>query len=321
MKFKTKSHRILSNVFILIILAFLIYVTKMLMLNNQVNLTNVTYLLLEIIPIALATTGISLVLYSYLEGKIKFGTNTLTEKDTTVDKLSIKIRDFEKQLNLIYTKKLNQGFSEEKTRNTIQEMINSLSSESIVTKIETEYGNEIVKQNNYNRITEELQGLERNISMYIARLNRGSSINLVIGGSTTIMAVIILGFFVFESDINYSKTTEVFAHYIPRISIAIFIEVFSFFFLKLYKTNLNDIKYFENERTNLNSKRLALKFAYLTDNKGAISITLKELSKTERNFKLSKDETTVNLEKLKLEKADETNLLNHLLNILKLKDK
>ena len=47
---------------------------------------------------------------------------------------------------------------------------------------------------------------------------------------------------------------------------AIFIEVFSFFFLKLYKSGLADILYYQNELTNLESKFLALELASLGRN-------------------------------------------------------
>jgi hypothetical protein len=121
--------------------------------------------------------------------------------------------------------------------------------------------------------------------------------------------------------LNFDDTKDVLAHYIPRISIAIFIEVFSFFFLKLYKANLSDIKYFENERTNINSKKLALMFAYLTDNKDSTKEILTVMANTERNFKLKKDESTTSLEKLRIEKSENENLINSLLGILKLKEK
>lgn len=316
-----KYNSVLGKVFILIVTALIIYVAKIIAVNYKTIFTKEVYIILEILPIALATIAISLVLFTYLEGRLPIFEEDKSLSNDNVDLFSNRLKEFERQLNLIDAKQLNNGFSEQKIQESIENILQNQAAENIIAKVESKFGNEIVKQKNYQRISEELNDLEWNISIYIARLNRGSSINLIIGVLTTIIAVIILGFFVFEKEIDYTNTSDVLAHYVPRISIAIFIEIFSFFFLKLYKTNLNDIKYFINERTNLSSKRIALKFAYVIEDKEAISQILNEFAKTERNFKLSKDETTVNLEKLKIKKSDELSLLNNILNVIKLKEK
>ncbi len=188
-------------------------------------------------------------------------------------------------------------------------------------RIKREFRSEIIKERNYELIQEELNELEKNVALYINKLSRGSSINLVIGVLTTFIAIVGLSVFMFENQIDFENTNKLLSHYIPRLSIVIFIEIFSFFFLKLYRNNLEDVKYFENERTNINSKKAALKFAYLTENTEVINEILLDLSKTERNFKLEKDETTVTLEKVRLENTQSSTNLQTLMSLLKLKDK
>ncbi|MBI5525005.1 MAG: hypothetical protein HY897_01580 [Deltaproteobacteria bacterium] len=41
------------------------------------------------------------------------------------------------------------------------------------------------------------------------------------------------------------------SHYVPRITTVTFIEVFAFFFLKLYRASLIEIKFYQNELTSL----------------------------------------------------------------------
>lgn len=90
--------------------------------------------------------------------------------------------------------------------------------------------------------------------------------------------------------------------FIPRLSVSIFIELFSFFFLRMYKRNLDEIKYLNNERTNIELKLIALESAILNkDDENTLGKILIELSKTERNFILKKGESTVEVEKEKLE--------------------
>jgi hypothetical protein len=94
---------------------------------------------------------------------------------------------------------------------------------------------------------------------------------------------------------------------IPRMMLVIFVEVFAYFFLRLYSAGLTDMKYFQNELTNIESKLVATEFA--TDNADALKISLEALAKTERNFILRKDETTVELERAKAESELTRNVL------------
>lgn len=80
--------------------------------------------------------------------------------------------------------------------------------------------------------------------------------------------------------------------------------------MRLYKNNLTDAKYFQNELTNLNAKTSALKIAHLLSNQQKIDDLLRELSLTERNFRLSKDESTEQIERIKIEKEFDSNLLS-----------
>lgn len=87
---------------------------------------------------------------------------------------------------------------------------------------------------------------------------------------------------------------------VPRISLVIFIEIFAYFFLKLYKEGLSDTKYFQNELTNVESKIIAIKYASKTNNE-ALKDAIQALSNTERNFVLEKGQSTVELQKSQTE--------------------
>jgi hypothetical protein len=86
--------------------------------------------------------------------------------------------------------------------------------------------------------------------------------------------------------------------------------VFAYFFLRLYKNGLEDIKYYQNEITNIDAKVTAL--SYISQNKNAAltKLVIESLAKTERNFRMKKGETTLGLERERLEK-------NELLDVVK----
>jgi hypothetical protein len=138
----------------------------------------------------------------------------------------------------------------------------------------------------------------------VSALTRRSNLNLIVGGFTTLLAVGLLIFIVVARPADPHLTIpELALHYLPRLSIAIFIEIFSFFFLRLYRAGLDEIKFFQNELTNVETKYAALEAALSYRDDGLARRVIGSLARTERNFVLSKGQSTVELERIKAEKT------------------
>ena len=101
------------------------------------------------------------------------------------------------------------------------------------------------------------------------------------------------------------------SHFVPRLTLVILIELFAYFFLSLYKASLAEIKYFQNELTNIESKELALQAALNSGEASMISDIVSKLALTERNHILSKDQTTVELERARLEKDSKSEIAKY----------
>ncbi len=123
----------------------------------------------------------------------------------------------------------------------------------------------------------------------IARLGFRANLNLAVGVSICLLGFVILGYFVF------SDTGTTIIEMIKRLSLVLFIEVFAYFFLNLYRAGLFDIKYFQNELTNAGFRLIAIDVAFAKGDSSTIKKLCDELSKTERNFLLKKNETTHDL--------------------------
>lgn len=151
------------------------------------------------------------------------------------------------------------------------------------------------------------------LSREIQDLRLRSSLNLALGMTITITGLVFLwrnSVLIETSDLfhpivnssaalaEHDKAIFIIA---TRLSIVLLIEVFAYFFLRLYKQAINEIKYMQNELTNIESKLAAVKFALLSGSKESIKASIIELSKTERNFILKKSQTSVELEKAKSE--------------------
>jgi len=144
------------------------------------------------------------------------------------------------------------------------------------------------------------QTLER-LKSETASLGRRGNLNLSLGIVTTIIGLSLLGFFVVETKIIPEDKLTFITSFIPRLSLVILIEVFAYFFLRLYKSTLSEIKYFQNEMTNIEAKYAAIQCAKFTDDKVAFSNAIAALTSTERNALLEKGQTTADIEMAKIE--------------------
>lgn len=165
-------------------------------------------------------------------------------------------------------------------------------------------------------IADTLLPLEINIETYIRKLGKNSIVNLIIGVLGTIISISVL--FISLLSNNRFETLELFMlNFIPKVSFVVFIQIFAFFFLRLYKGNLEDSKYFQNELTNIVAKSTAIQLAsHLGDNELSARL-VEDLSRTERNFRLAPGESLMNIEKAKLENEYNADIINALRDIIK----
>ncbi len=136
----------------------------------------------------------------------------------------------------------------------------------------------------------------------IQALGRRGNVNLALGVFTTVVGLILLTVFIFKNEQTTTEAIPYAVNFFPRLTLVIFIEIFAYFFLRLYKAGLSEIKYFQNELTNIESKQLALITALRCDSVNIISKVVETLAGTERNHILEKGQTTTEIAKIQLEK-------------------
>jgi hypothetical protein len=146
------------------------------------------------------------------------------------------------------------------------------------------------------------------------------NLNLSLGAVTTVIGLVLLGMGVF-SEVTTSKELWGFVtHFAPRLTLVVMIELFAYFFLSLYKASLQEIKYFQNELTNVEAKQIALRAALDFGDQSIVGSMVSALAATERNHVLSKDQTTVELEKAKIERDGRGDIAKYLSEFLQKKN-
>jgi hypothetical protein len=192
---------------------------------------------------------------------------------------------------------------------TIKSRIESEAADKIYEEIKLKV-TEIVTSDDRNkmisaRFSETLGRLQGEVTS----LSRRGNLNLALGIITTVIGLSILGYFVVQNTHQTIEPIGFMMGFLPRLSLVILIEVFAYFFLKLYKASLAEIKYFQNEMTNIEAKQASLMVAMSVSDDKTCAAVIKTLSATERNHILEKGQTTVELEKAKVDKEEITNII------------
>ena len=133
----------------------------------------------------------------------------------------------------------------------------------------------------------------RRINDELGSVGLRSNLNLVIGVVTTVGAVVLLAYMVLKAPPVFDSVTALLSHYIPRLTTIVFIELFSFFFLRLYRSGLGDMQYYQNQLTELARSEVALEAAMSTGELEVQKGVIVELSKVAPLGRGNPSETTL----------------------------
>lgn len=195
--------------------------------------------------------------------------------------------------------------NEDKQKELLDLFENEINSK--ITELEKviEVKNELINNPEKHRekqLIENFEKIRTRLTNEIESLSRRANLNLTIGISSSTLAIGFLFYSGWYLQIEYNeKWFNFITFFIPKFSLLVFLGTFSFYFLNLYKSNLNVIQNYQNELNNVDFKIISIISLLLSSHKEK-EIHLKELitniSNVEWNRVLKKDETTVELQKL-----------------------
>lgn len=192
---------------------------------------------------------------------------------------------------------------------------------SIINDIEQRHGNEFIKTKKIELVDNIFELIIEKLSNERQTLTLWTFINLFSGVFAAILGVYLLYGMVgiLNDHENPSEGIEfLIIIFASRLSIAVIIEIFAYFFLNLYRSGMQEIKYYQNEITNILSRQAGVRAAFMQENENAISNAIKQLIETERNFILKKGETTINLEQNRIDREADSQLASTIANAVKL---
>ncbi|MGC6653810.1 hypothetical protein [Pantoea sp. EEL5] len=151
----------------------------------------------------------------------------------------------------------------------------------------------------------------------IENLNRRGGVNLGIGSTIALSGILALAYFVYNAQNSIADGVNLLISFIPKLSFVLVIELFAYFFLKLYKNGFDEIKFYQNEITNIEMKVMGIKYMQGVQSDEVMKELSMHLMRTERNFILEKGQTTTSLEKDKLQESSDARIVTVFSEILK----
>jgi hypothetical protein len=150
----------------------------------------------------------------------------------------------------------------------------------IANQLQTQYAASSVESVRVAEIRRSFEASYERLKLELASLTRRSNLNLVIGVLTSSIAVALLAYMVLGTADPFSSLTALLSHYVPRVTVVLFIEVFSFFFLRLYRATLAEIRLYQQDITSLMLRQVALETVWSAADTNARATLAKELVAT-----------------------------------------
>lgn len=180
-----------------------------------------------------------------------------------------------------------------------------------IDEIRNAVGSEIEKIKSNDYVVEEFTRIRDNLVDY-RRSNRSQyTLNLGIGILLGASALLVAGYLLLDGDsrsflnndgeINVGKLIT---FYVPWITIIIVIEFLAMFFLRLYRENIQTERYLRDEITSIGNKIAGCHLAIAFDDGPTIKKVIDELVKSDRHQILAKGQTSVEVEKARLDKEN-----------------
>jgi hypothetical protein len=196
---------------------------------------------------------------------------------------------------------------------------------SIISYANLKRKKEEIDADKHSKISTIFEDIQVRLKEECDRLNKQALINLFI---CFFLALILIGYITYSSlspieSKGYNNIQLFLMKYLPRIVSIVSLLTMFLYFTRLYKSNILDVKYYQNELTNIELKLVSLKTGLINGDKDVLNYLIKKYSNTERNYIITKEQTTGELERIKIENEINKDYLNKVWEMLSLirKDK
>jgi exonuclease VII large subunit len=262
----------------------------------------------SLMPAMLVLSGLGFLMYDYLRVERTRYANILREENQQL----IKSQEFDlakatkEILEAVRTDMAKLANAVENDKKILFETF----ADAIAKKVNSAVAVELRAEARQIQFTRQSTLIRSRLETEIEALARRGRVNLTIGAFFAAFGIAALGYFALYFE--YKSFDDVAIRFIPRLTFVILIELFSYFFLNLYRHSIFEIKYFQNELTNVESRLLALQGCLLTGDSKTTAKICDQLSRVERNFVLKRGESTIQDKELETLLSHEENFVKRI---------
>lgn len=133
-------------------------------------------------------------------------------------------------------------------------------------KLELRYADVARDASGVEQIRGVFDATRRRLGIEIAAVSRRATANLLIGFATTLGAIGVMAFAVLTRPTEpFKEWVDLGSHYVPWFAIVVFVEVFAFFFLRLYRATLAETRSYQDQLTDLALNQVPIEMGWLTE--------------------------------------------------------
>jgi hypothetical protein len=144
-------------------------------------------------------------------------------------------------------------------------------------------GAEVLCKTPAEAVQEIFESTHERLRIEVQNLGVRAMVNLILGVLITVIATGVLLYLIAATPEDLSTLPKVLAHYIPRVTTVALMETFAYFFLGLYRSNLGEIKYYQNERTTIAAMEIAWTASQSLEINTSAAAVIAEIAKANRN--------------------------------------
>lgn len=239
---------------------------------------------------ALILLGASVELLTYLQSTRQSAGYSISSLNKIIQDASgtalSDLRAVKKDIESLKSNQSSAGFSKEE-KSAIAASVTEKLTQDITDRLAYTWENKFKQAastaENVREISNTASDMKMRLRQEVDTLSKRANVNLTFGVMISLVGIVILSYFIYITTTELSNglnTMDIFIRFAIRFSLVAFIQIFAYFFLRLYRYSIFETKYFQNEITNIDARFLALQTALFTEDKLLLSALAKELTKT-----------------------------------------
>jgi hypothetical protein len=142
---------------------------------------------------------------------------------------------------------------------------------------EARYERQSAKAHAASDVATRFEAAVHRLEREIASQSLKGQLNLAIGVTATIFAIGVISWMALADKLPSNNWFDLVNHYVPRLSLAILIEVFAFFFLRMYRTTLEDARKYNDDLSRLTLQWVAVEVGRFAEESGETLALAKDL--------------------------------------------